>query len=64
MQAADLDNVDAECLEPGQQTLQRREIGYLAGQQCLDGYHRSGEIFEIEQGLRRKNSGDPDLISG
>jgi len=64
MEAVELRHVDAERLQPGQKTLQRREIGNLAAQQRLDGGYIGAEVLEIEQCLGRKNPGDTDLITG
>jgi hypothetical protein len=64
LQSAHFDQVDTECIEPRQQALQSGTVGYLAAQHCLDRCNARGEIFEIEQGLGRKNTSDTNLISG
>ncbi len=61
-EAAHLENVHAEGLEPGQQPLQSRKIGKLAVQHGLDRLNRSAEVLKIEQRLGRKNPGNADLI--
>ncbi len=61
-EAAHLKNVHAEGLEPGQQPLQRRDIGKLAIQHGLDRLYGRAEVLKIEQRLGRKNPGNADLI--
>lgn len=63
MEPTHFDQVNTECVEPGQQTLQRRAVDYLAAQHSLDWCYGGCEI-EIEQGLGRKNPGDANLVPG
>ena len=62
MQAAHFENMRAKGLEPGQQPLQRREIGKLAVQHSLNRHHGSGEVLEVEQRLGREYPGNADLV--
>ena len=62
MQAAYLEHMRAEGLEPGQQPLQRGEIGKLAVQHGLNRLYRSGEVLEVEQRLGREYPGNADLV--
>ena len=54
--------LDAECLQPGQETVQGRLITQRAADNGLDRLHRGGEPVEVKQGLRRENTGYPDLV--
>src|SRR5882672_6351413 len=56
-----LQNLDAESLQPGQQPLQSGLILERAVQDGADRLDRGIEPFEVEQNLRRENTGYPDL---
>jgi hypothetical protein len=56
VQAADLENLDPEGLEPGEQPVQRRLVPNRAVQDSLDRFHRGGEPVEVEQRLGRKDT--------
>src|ERR1700750_304174 len=64
VQAPDLNDLDTERLQPGEQSLQSRLILQRAVHNRLDRLDRGGEPFEVEQGLRRENTGYPDLVIG
>ena len=59
-----LQNLDAESLQPGQQPLQSGLILERAVQDGADRLDRGTEPFEVEQNLRRENTGYPDLVVG
>ena len=61
-QAADLQDLDAECFEPGQQALEGRLIPDLAMDDGLDGLYRGCEPVEVEQGFGRQDTGYADLV--
>jgi hypothetical protein len=60
--AVHLENMRAEGLEPGQQPLQRGEIGKLAVQDGLHRLYGGGELLKVEQRLGRENPGNADLV--
>ena len=62
VQAADLQDLDAEGLEPGEQPVQRRLISDRAVQDGFDRFYRGGKPVEVEQRLGRENTRHPDLV--
>ena len=62
VQAVDLQDLDPECLEPGEQPIQRRLIPDRAMQDGLDRFHRGRQPVEVEQRLGRDNTRYPDLV--
>jgi hypothetical protein len=64
VQAAYFENLDAERLQPGEQSVQGRLILQRTMHDRFDGLNRGGEPFEVEQGLGRKNTSHPDLVIG
>ena len=64
MHPAHLQDLDAQQLEPGQQAAQGSLILERPLHHRLDWLHRSGEPFEVEQGLGRQHPGHPDLVVG
>jgi hypothetical protein len=54
VQAADLQDLDPERLEPGEQPVQSRLVSNRAVQDSLDRFHRGAEPVEVEQRLGRK----------
>jgi hypothetical protein len=56
VQAADLQDLDPERIESGQQPVQSCLVSNRAVQDGLHRFHRGGEPVEIEQRLGRKNT--------
>ena len=55
VQAADLQDLDPERLEPGEQPVQSRLVPNRAVQDSLNWFHRGGEPVEVEQRMGREN---------
>ena len=62
MEASYLQDLDAECLEPGEEAVQSSLIPERAMHDGFDRLDRGGEPVEVKQGLRREDSGYADLI--
>ena len=62
VQPPDLYDLDAEGLEPGEQSLQGGLILNGAVNDRLDRLDRGGEPAKIEQGLGRKDARYPDFV--
>jgi hypothetical protein len=62
MEKAYLHDLHAECLQPGQQPVQRGLILQRAVQHRFDRFHRGAESLEVKQGLGRKDPDDADLV--
>ena len=56
VQAADLQDLDPECLKPREQPVQSRLIPNRAVHDGLDRFHRGRKPVEIEQRLGWKNA--------
>jgi hypothetical protein len=62
VQTADLQDLDPECLEPGEQPVESRLVLDRAMQDGFNRLHRGGEPVEVEQRLGRENTRHPDLV--
>jgi len=56
VQPADLQDLDPEGLQPGEQPVQSRLISNRAVQDSLDRFHRGGQPVEVKQRLGRENT--------
>ena len=56
VQPTDLQDLDPEGLQPGQQSVQSRLISNRAVQDSLDRFHRGGQPVEVKQRLGRENT--------
>ena len=56
VQSADLQDLDPEGLQPGEQPVQSRLISNRAVQDSLDRFHRGGQPVEVKQRLGRENT--------
>lgn len=64
LEASYLQDLDAECLKPGEKPVQGRLILNGTVQDGFDRLHRGGKPGEVKQGLRRENSSHADLVVG
>jgi hypothetical protein len=64
MQTADLNDLHAEGLQPGQEPVQGRLIPQGTVQYRFDRLHRSVKALEVEQGFGREDPDDADLVVG
>jgi hypothetical protein len=62
LEASYLQDLDAECLQPGEEPVQGGLIPKGAVQDGFYRLYRGGEPVEIEQSFRREDSSYPDLI--
>jgi len=58
----DFQELDTECLQPGQKALQSRLVTQRAVHDGFDRLHRNAEPVEVKQSLGRENTGYPDLV--
>lgn len=62
VEATDLKDLDAECLEPGEQPVESGLVSNRAVHDGLDRLHGGGEPVEVKQRLGRQNTRHPDLV--
>ena len=62
MQTADLQDLNPEFLEPGEQSVESRLVLNRAVHDGFDRLHRCAEPLEVKQGFGRESTRHPDLV--